>query len=56
MINDNCSAWHEACKNPGVLLPSHTLVFRDHTRVFLTLFVALVALVTFFAPALLLAS
>jgi len=24
-----------------VLLPSHTLVFRVHTRVFLTLFVAL---------------
>lgn len=28
-------------QNDRVLLPSHTLVFRVHTRVFLTLFVAL---------------
>lgn len=33
----------------GVLLPSHTLVFRAHTRVFLTLFVAFVALATLVA-------
>jgi len=30
-----------------VLLPSHTLVFRVHTRVFLTLFVALGVAATF---------
>ena len=30
-----------------VLLPSHTLVFRVHTRVFLTLFVALAVALTF---------
>jgi hypothetical protein len=28
-------------RNDRVLLPSHTLVFRVHTRVFQTLFVAL---------------
>ncbi len=39
-------------RNEGVLLPSHTLVFRVHTRVFMTLFVALVAVVTFLTPAL----
>ena len=32
-----------------VLLPSHTLVFRVHTRVFLTLFIALAVATTFLA-------
>lgn len=36
-------------QNGGVLLPSHTLVFRDLTRVFLTLLVALGTAATFFA-------
>lgn len=36
-------------QNSGVLLPSHTLVFRDHTRVFLTLAVAVAIAVTFVA-------
>lgn len=34
-------------QNDRVLLPSHTLVFRVHTRVFLTLFVALAVATTF---------
>jgi hypothetical protein len=34
-------------QNGAVLLPSHTLVFRVHTRVFLTLFVALGVAATF---------
>ena len=36
-------------QNGAVLLPSHTLVFRVHTRVFLTLFVALAIATTFLA-------
>ena len=40
----------------GVLLPSHTLVYRVHTRVFMTLFVAFVAVATFLAPAFLFAT
>jgi len=32
-----------------VLLPSHTLVFRVHTRVFQTLFVACAVVATFLA-------
>ena len=32
-----------------VLLPSHTLVFRVHTRVFQTLFVAFAVAATFLA-------
>lgn len=36
-----------AMQNNRVLLPSHTLVFRVHTRVFLTLAVALAVAATF---------
>ncbi|MEJ1971219.1 MAG: hypothetical protein WDM96_01430 [Lacunisphaera sp.] len=36
-------------QNNRVLLPSHTLVFRVHTRVFQTLFVALAVAATFLA-------
>jgi hypothetical protein len=34
-------------RNDRVLLPSHTLIFRVHTRVFMTLFVALGLAATF---------
>jgi len=34
-------------KREPVLLPSHTLIFRVHTRVFLTLFVAFAVAATF---------
>ncbi len=37
----------QGMQNNRVLLPSHTLVFRGHTRVFQTLFVALAIAATF---------
>ncbi|MDP1581424.1 MAG: hypothetical protein Q8M02_14215 [Candidatus Didemnitutus sp.] len=41
--NNSWIGWHAACESSRVLLAFHSLHFRVHTRVWLTLLVALAA-------------
>lgn len=46
VLSNSLCAWHAPCKFAGMPLATHLLLFRDHTRVFLTLAVALAAVLT----------
>lgn len=56
MINNCARPWHAARYFTGMLLATHTLLFRVHTRVFLTLGIALATVATFLASLLTLAT